>query len=71
MATDAACSNIASAMTSQGNGMPNSVDPLPPKFFTNLGCPSILTPVKAKAAKVHLVETAKDPAEGIVVKEQG
>ena len=44
MATDAACSNMASAVTSQGprimDVMLDFVDPLPLNFFANLGCPS-------------------------------
>ena len=38
-------------------------------FFTNLGCPRAPPPVEAKAAEVLLVETAKDPKEGIVEEE--
>ena len=51
--------------------MPDSADPLPLEFFVNLGCPPAPLVVEAKAAKVHLVETAKDPTEGVVVEEQG
>ena len=50
-------------------GMPDSVKPLPLEFFTNLGCPRALPLVEAKAAEVLLVETVKDPKEGIVEEE--
>ena len=53
------------------DGMPDSVDPFTLEFFANLGCPLALTVNEAKTAEVHLVETAKDPMEGVVVEEQG
>ena len=53
------------------DGMFNSADPFPLKFFTNLGCPSFLTADEAKAVEVHLIETAKDSIEGTVAEEQG
>ena len=53
------------------DGMPHSANPLPPKFFVNLGCLPALTADEAKAAEVYLVETTKDPMEGVVVEEQG
>ena len=53
------------------DGMPDYADPLPPEFFENLGFPSALAPVEAKAAEVHPAEVAKDPMEGAVVEELG
>ena len=53
------------------DGMPDSTDPLPLEFFTNLGCPQASTAVEAKATEVHPVETTKDSAEGTAVEEQG
>ena len=53
------------------DGNLDSIDPLPPKFFTNLGCPPTPTLVEDKAVEVHLVETAKDPVEGVVIEEKG
>ena len=32
------------------DGMPNSIDPLPPEFFENLGCSPAPTAIEAKAA---------------------
>ena len=55
------------------DGMPESIDPLPPKFFGNLRCPPpplAPTLIEAKPAEAHLVEKTKDPVEGAVVGEQ-
>ena len=68
MATDVVCSNRAFMVTDQGFRMA-SIDPLPPKFFANLGCPLAPTSVDSKATEVHLVKTVKDPIEGVVVEE--
>ena len=51
------------------DGMPDSTDPLALEFFANLGCPPVSTPVEAEATEVHMVETTKDPVEGIVAEE--
>ena len=40
-------------------------------FLPIWGAPLTPTAVKAKATKVHLVETTKDPVEGVAVEEQG
>ena len=53
------------------DGIPDSVDPLPPKFLMNLGCSPPPTAVEAKAAKVHLAETTKDPVKGVIAEERG
>ena len=50
--------------------MPDSIDPLPPDFFANMGRPPAPTANEAKAAKVHPIEMVKDPVEGAVTKEQ-
>ena len=51
--------------------MPDSFDPFPLEFFTNLGCPPAPTTDEAKAIEVYLVEKAKDLVEGVVAEEQG
>ena len=51
-------------------GMRDSADPLPPKFFVNLGYPSTLTVVEAKVVEVYPIETMKDLVEGIFIEEQ-
>ena len=53
------------------DGMPDFADPLPPEYFSNLGCPAALRPVEAKAPEIHLAKTAKDLVEGVIAKEQG
>ena len=53
------------------NGMPDSIDPLSPKFFVNPGCPSALKAVEAKAVEEHMGEAAKDPVEDVIVEEHG
>ena len=53
------------------DGMPDYIDPFPVEFFVNPGCPPPPTSVEGKALEVHTVEKVKDPAEGVVVEEQG
>ena len=40
-------------------------------FFCKSGVPLAPIVVEAKAVEVHLAETAKDPVEGVVAKDQG
>ena len=51
------------------DGMPNSVDPLPPGFFMNLRCPSAPISIEVKAVEIDLGEEVKDPKEGVIVEE--
>ena len=43
------------------DGMPDSINSIPPKFFVNPRCPPASTIVEVKAAEVDLGEAAKDP----------
>ena len=52
------------------DGMPDFIDPLPPEYFENLGCPLAPTTDETKVVEVHSVEMAKDPVEGIITEEQ-
>ena len=49
-------------------GMPDSVDPLPPEFFMNPGCPPIQPIAKATTIEVPLNEVAM---EIVVAKDHG
>ena len=43
------------------DGMPDSVDPLPPEFFASPKCPPVPASSEATATEVHLDEAPKDP----------
>ena len=43
------------------HGMPDSSDPLPPEFFTNLKWSPVPTATEATVAKVHHSEAAEEP----------
>ena len=51
------------------NGMPDSADPLPSKFFVNPRCLSTPTAVEFKATVVDLGKATKDPKEDFVEEE--
>ena len=51
------------------DGMPKPADPLPPEFFTNLGCPPIEAAAKAIATEVPLNEATKEPEEIFAVED--
>ena len=51
------------------DGMPNSADPLPPKFFVNPGCPLVQAIVEATATKAPSSEMAKEPMEDLVTED--
>ena len=53
------------------DGMPDSINPLPPEFFVNPRCPLAPTSVEVKVVEVDLGEATKDPEEDVVAKEQG
>ena len=50
-------------------GMPDSVDPLPPEFFVNLGCPLIKMATKATTTEVPPSEMANEPMEVAAVED--
>ena len=53
------------------DGMPDPADPLPPKFFTNLGCPLVEAAAEVIAIEVPLNEAAKEPEEISAVEDHG
>ena len=61
--------NICGDQLKISDGMPDSTDPLPPKFFVNPRFPPAPTTIKVKAAKIDLGKAAKDQEEGVVAEE--
>ena len=53
--------NISNNNPEVPNGMPDSSDPLPLKFFVNPRCPLVPTATKATATEVDQSEAAKEP----------
>ena len=52
------------------DGMLDSANALALKFFVNPRCPPAPTTIEVKAEEVDLGEATKDPAKGVVAREQ-
>ena len=52
------------------DGVPESSDPLPPKFFVSPRCPPVPAATKDTAVKAHPSEVAKEPKENAFVGDQ-
>ena len=62
--------NICRDHSKVPNGMPDSTDPLPPKFFMNPRCPLIQAAAKATTTEAPSSETAKEPKEAATAEDQ-
>ena len=52
------------------DGMPDSSDPLPPKFFVSSMCPLVLVATEDTTVEAHLSEVAKELEENASVGDQ-
>ena len=50
-------------------GMPESVDPLPPEFFVNLGSPAVQVAAEATTTEASLSKTTKEPMEVVAIED--
>ena len=62
--------NICESQLEVPEGMPDSSNPLPLEFFMNPKCPPVPVVTKVAAAKVDLIELAKDPKENVSIGDQ-
>ena len=52
------------------NGMPDSSDPLPPKFFVSHRCPPVQATIEDTTVEEHPSEVAKEPEENASTRDQ-
>ena len=59
--------NICGDQPEVQDGMPNSSDLLPPKFFANPECPSALAATEVTATEVNRSEATKEPEKNAFI----